>query len=123
MAFKNSHHIQTVTYDTYIQMRMAVPECIQKISDCNNASTELESNFLCQNAYAYCETRVAGPYFATGLNPYDIRLECGDHPLCYDFSNVMKFMNLESTREVRSDKISLWYIYFGMMCVSCVSVV
>jgi len=35
----------------------------------------------------------------TGLNPYDIRKQCAVKPLCYDFSNVATFLNLESTRE------------------------
>lgn len=35
----------------------------------------------------------------TGLNPYDIRKQCGSRPLCYDFSNVETFLNLDSTRD------------------------
>ena len=127
MAYKNSHDIKTVTEDVYIQMRMAVPECIQKISECNQASSALQANFLCQKAYYICESKVAGPYFETGLNPYDIRLECGDHPLCYDFSNVMRFMNLDSTRQVRflltsntnfvDILVVSMYAYFGIFIV------
>lgn len=99
MAYKNSHNIQTVSKETYAIMSMAVPECVESIHQCNNAKSDLEAKFLCQKAFSFCESDVAGPYFETGLNPYDIRLECGDHPLCYDFSNIATFLNSDSTRE------------------------
>jgi len=38
------------------------------------------------------------PYARTGLNTYDIRVPCGPDPLCYDFSNVEKFLQLEKVR-------------------------
>lgn len=33
------------------------------------------------------------PYEMHGLNPYDIRKKCGPNPLCYDTSNIDKFLN------------------------------
>lgn len=33
------------------------------------------------------------------MNPYDIRIPCEHPPLCYDFSNVQKFLNLKSTKK------------------------
>jgi cathepsin A (carboxypeptidase C) len=50
------------------------------------------------------------PPTQTGLNPYDIRKECGDNPLCYDFSNVEKWLTTDSTREALhvSDEASDW---------------
>jgi cathepsin A (carboxypeptidase C) len=33
------------------------------------------------------------------LNPYDIRKKCEHPPLCYDFSVVGDFLNLESTKQ------------------------
>ena len=50
------------------------------------------------------------PYYRTGLNPYDIRKPCGDSDLCYDFSNLDTFLNLESTRASLhvSDNVDKW---------------
>jgi cathepsin A (carboxypeptidase C) len=42
---------------------------------------------------------LTSPYQATGLNPYDIRIKCEKPPLCYDFSNVQKWLNLKATKE------------------------
>lgn len=57
------------------------------------------AGFSCTTAYTYCNTQLTTPYYNTGLNPYDIRKECGDNPLCYDFSNVEKWLTTDSTRE------------------------
>ena len=40
----------------------------------------------------------------------DIRKPCGDSDLCYDFSNLDVFLNLESTRQALhvSDKVKEW---------------
>jgi len=99
MAFKNSHNIQTVSEETYKAMTLAVPECVDLIDQCNKATLPLETNFLCQEAKYVCESKITSAYYNTGLNPYDIRLECGAHPLCYDFSNINKFLNLENTKK------------------------
>jgi hypothetical protein len=48
---------------------------------------------------------------ASGLNVYDIRIKCETPPLCYDFSNVDKYLNQEAVREVGSLNISLWVSY------------
>jgi cathepsin A (carboxypeptidase C) len=42
---------------------------------------------------------LTSPYQATGLNPYDIRKKCEVPPLCYDFSFVKDWLNLESTKK------------------------
>merc|ERR1711990_905269 len=34
-----------------------------------------------------------GPYMATGLNPYDVRIKCDKPPLCYDMSNDVAYLN------------------------------
>jgi carboxypeptidase C (cathepsin A) len=45
-----------------------------------------------------------------GLNPYDIRKPCGESDLCYDFSNIETFLNLESTRTALgvSSEVKQW---------------
>ena len=100
MAFNNSHGIHCVDEATYKKMKDNTPTCVGMIQSCNDAPlSSFRTQFKCQVADTYCNTEVTGKYYNTGLNPYDIRKQCGDNPLCYDFSNVEKFLNLESTKE------------------------
>ena len=104
MAYNNSHGIQTVSESTYESMVEATPTCIDKIKKCNE-----KGGIYCTTSYTYCNTKLTTPYYQTGLNPYDIRKECGDNPLCYDFSNVEKWLTTDSTRDalhVTSDSAS-----------------
>lgn len=48
----------------------------------------------CVAANDYCNLKETTPYYNTGLNPYDIRRDCGSNSLCYDFSNIETFLNL-----------------------------
>jgi len=99
MANYNSHGIKTVSDEAYQRMKDATPQCITMIEGCNDElQTGLQEHFHCQAAYQYCMSSIVNEYYATGLNPYDIRLECGDNPLCYDFSSVEHFLNLDSTK-------------------------
>jgi len=38
------------------------------------------------------------PYTLTGMNPYDMREKCAVPPLCYDFSNVQKYLQRDDVR-------------------------
>ena len=109
MAYKNSHGIKTVSEDTYNTMTSAIPTCEALINKCNDGDSVLNS-FACQSAFIVCNTAETSPYQMSGLNPYDIRKKCESPPLCYDFSNVNTFMNLDSTREALhvSDKAGEW---------------
>jgi len=98
MAYHNSHGIKTVSEDTYNAMKGAVDKCVSLIEECNKGDS-LVNKFACQTAFVACNLSETSPYQMTGLNPYDIRLKCGDNPLCYDFSNVEKWLNLDSTKE------------------------
>ena len=51
----------------------------------------------CVLADDYCNEFETTPYYKSGLNPYDIRKECGSNSLCYDFSNIETFLNLKVT--------------------------
>lgn len=64
----------------------------------------------CVPADDYCNLMETTPYYNTGLNPYDIRVPCGDSSLCYDFTNIETYLNLNSTREALhvSDKVETW---------------
>jgi len=98
MAFNNSHGIKAVSEETYNTMKSAVPKCVELIKKCNEGVSFLDK-FACQSAFVVCNLGETSPYQVTGLNPYDIRKPCGDHPLCYDFSNIEKWLNLASTKK------------------------
>lgn len=98
MAYHNSHGIKVVTRETYEGMKEAVPKCVHLIEQCNSGNSVINT-FACQSAFVLCNIGETSPYQATGLNPYDIRKKCGDKPLCYDFDNVVNFLNLDSTKK------------------------
>jgi cathepsin A (carboxypeptidase C) len=95
MAFKNSHGIKVVDEVTYNKMKADAKTCAHLIHKCNEKNS---NDFECQEANYQCDKAEMGPYDKTGLNPYDIRKPCGDHPLCYDFSNIEKWLNKASTK-------------------------
>jgi len=105
MAYNNSHGIKTVSKEVYDGMKSAVSKCTALIDKCNKGNSLID-RFACQSAFIFCNGAETVPYQMTGLNPYDIRLKCGDNPLCYDFSSVEHWLNLDSTKtalHVRDD--------------------
>lgn len=44
--------------------------------------------------------KLTSPYAQSGLNVYDIRHHCDDPPLCYDFSNIDKFLSTPDVQKV-----------------------
>ena len=98
MVWNNSHGIKVVDEDTYNAMNEVVPKCTALIKKCNEGESTID-NFACQTAFLICNAGLTSPYQMTGLNPYDIREKCAKPPLCYDFSNVDKWLNLESTKQ------------------------
>jgi len=83
-----------ISLSTYDQMKRRIPRCIQYIHDCNNGGDN-----ECETALQFCNAAFVSPIQATGINLYDIREPCRVAPLCYDFSNLDKFLALQSTRE------------------------
>lgn len=104
MAMNNTYGVKAVTEEQYQKMVDHMPLCLNLIKACQ-ANTE-----KCEQAYTYCNLMETTPYYNSGLNPYDIRIPCGDSDLCYDFSNIETFLNLESTRQALhvSDKVKSW---------------
>lgn len=100
MATNNSHHITIFRDDgtTVNAMRSIIPKCVALIQQCN-AGDSIIHTFACQSAFLLCNTGLTSPYQMTGLNPYDIRKQCQVPPLCYDFSHIQHFLNLESTKQ------------------------
>lgn len=98
MGVNNSHGIKIFDDTVYNGMKDAIPRCTSLIHKCNEGDGIIDE-FACQTAFVLCNTALTTPYQATGLNPYDIRIKCAKPPLCYDFSNVKKFLNLPSTKQ------------------------
>jgi len=48
------------------------------------------------------------PYVASGMNPYDMRIKCEVPPLCYDFSNVGKFLHKPDVIKTLGTQGHLW---------------
>ena len=106
MAMNNTYDIKCVSEETYQNMVDHIPACEKLIMACQvNTSA-------CLPADDYCNLMLTTPYYRTGLNPYDIRKPCGDSSLCYDFSNLDTFLNLDSTRASLhvSDKVEKWVV-------------
>ena len=61
-------------------MDNALPRCLSLIETCYNT----ESVWTCVPASIYCNNAIIGPYQRTGQNPYDVRVKCGENPLCYE---------------------------------------
>jgi len=97
MAYNNPHGIKAVSEATYNAMKAAAPGCVTLIEVCNKGDSFVNT-FACQTAFITCNVAETSPYQMSGLNPYDIRKECGPHPLCYDFSNIEKWLNLDATK-------------------------
>jgi len=104
MAMNNTYGIKTVSEDVYSSMLEHVPRCKQMAEACQ------KDNSKCEAADDYCNMKETSPYYATGLNPYDIRKPCGESSLCYDMTSTETFLNLQSTKDALhvSDKIKTW---------------
>ncbi len=96
MAYKNSHNMPVISEETYYEWKAAEQKCVTSLHQCNQ-SDDAHSAFACNVGNLLCGA-IMKDYTKLGLNPYDISKLCDDHPLCYDFSNVEKFMNNETTK-------------------------
>ena len=91
MAKSTNHHapLKPAVVDI---MQAAVKPCVAAIKACQNNSA------ACVLATDICNEGMLLPYEATGLNPYDMRIKCAVPPLCYDFSNVAKYLARQDIR-------------------------
>lgn len=98
MVTNNSHGIKIVDDATAAAMRDVVPKCTALIEQCNSGDSLIDT-FACQSAFLICNVGLTSPYQMTGLNPYDIRIQCEHRPLCYDFDHIEAWLNHESTKK------------------------
>ncbi|KAL9129473.1 MAG: hypothetical protein Q9217_002069 [Psora testacea] len=79
-----------VDESTCQSMDNALPRCLALIESCYSS----KSVWICVPASIYCNNAIIGPYQRTGQNPYDVRVKCGDNPLCYDgLDYISKWLN------------------------------
>ena len=76
-----------ITLKTYQTMVKELATCLPLIERCQTDTT------ACSTAQSVCNNAQIGPYEATGLNPYDIRIPCEVPGLCYDESHITAFFN------------------------------
>ncbi|XP_010543556.1 PREDICTED: serine carboxypeptidase-like 49 [Tarenaya hassleriana] len=83
-----------ITQSQHDSINKIVPLCELAIKLCGTDGTT-----SCLVSYVVCNSIFSGVMaHASGINYYDIRKKC-EGSLCYDFSNMEKFLNLEPVRE------------------------
>ena len=92
MIISTNGHKAAVGKAEHAVMAAATPACIAGIRACQNTTA------TCLPALELCEMSLEIPYTLTGMNPYDMRAKCAVPPLCYDFSNVKKYLQRDDVR-------------------------
>ncbi|CAN6992108.1 unnamed protein product [Brassica rapa subsp. trilocularis] len=83
-----------ITQSEHDRLKKIVPLCELSIKLCGADGT-----VSCLASYLVCNTLFSGVInHAGGVNYYDIRKKC-EGSLCYDFSDMEKFLNLQSVRK------------------------
>ncbi|CAH8356401.1 unnamed protein product [Eruca vesicaria subsp. sativa] len=83
-----------ITQSEHDRLKKIVPLCELSIKLCGTDGT-----VSCLASYLVCNTLFSGVMLhAGGVNYYDIRKKC-EGSLCYDFSDMEKFLNLQSVRK------------------------
>jgi cathepsin A (carboxypeptidase C) len=84
-ASTNDHN--PLKNSTVAGMAKATPGCVSAIEKCQTGGA-----ISCLAATETCNLGLLIPYTLTGMNPYDMRVQCAKPPLCYDFSNVGTYL-------------------------------
>eukprot|EP01086_Lenisia_limosa_P012213 TRINITY_DN4003_c0_g1_i2.p1 TRINITY_DN4003_c0_g1~~TRINITY_DN4003_c0_g1_i2.p1 ORF type:complete len:426 (+),score=123.82 TRINITY_DN4003_c0_g1_i2:70-1278(+) len=80
------HHL--IDKNLYHRMNLTTHEC-ERIIDAGRFTT----------AYLTCTSLISDVTVPTNINPYDIRIPCKIPGLCYDFSNVVSYLNLDEVQQ------------------------
>ncbi|XP_022990308.1 serine carboxypeptidase-like [Cucurbita maxima] len=84
-----------ITKSQHRHINLLVPPCELAINLCGTDGT-----LSCMTSYFVCNAIFTSIMLHAGdMNHYDIRKKC-EGSLCYDFSNMEKFLNLQSVREM-----------------------
>ncbi|EJU04579.1 serine carboxypeptidase [Dacryopinax primogenitus] len=83
-----------------VRMKRALPRCQQMAQ---SSCVDIFDNLACTAAELFCSSELEDPFFASGMNPYDISQECDgpiEETLCYPIVRVIeRYLNLNSTRK------------------------
>ena len=91
----------------YAAMLACLPDCLAAINNCSQSSLEgLDECILATDICELCE--VEPVIITTGINPYDIREQCTYKPLCYNFTDIDLFYNLNTTIKGLNATKSKW---------------
>ena len=106
MAYNSTTAPQVVTEEEYNEMESSVEMCTRLIDLCNQFDGQ---NPTCFASMIYCNMKLMKPYQDHGMNPYDMRQKCEKPPLCYDFSEIDKFLNDPVTKKtLKADPSITW---------------
>ena len=84
--------------DVFEMTQKQLPSCQEKIADCDKTGQDQS----CLDAVDFCQTAIVETILnaAGDINVYDIRKKCGANPLCYDFSNLDKYLAQETVLKI-----------------------
>lgn len=106
MAYNSTTAPQIVTEEEFKDMQDSVEMCTNLIDLCNNFDGQ---NPTCFASMIYCNMKLMKPYQDHGMNPYDMRQKCEKPPLCYDFSEIDKYLNDPEIKKVlKADPSVTW---------------
>ncbi|EPS70311.1 hypothetical protein M569_04452, partial [Genlisea aurea] len=89
-------NMKLIDHETYDSIEPTASECERQAEACGNG-TETS----CSDAFRTCNTvfsDIVNSAVNGNINYYDVRKQC-EGSLCYDFSNLDKFLNLKSVKE------------------------
>jgi len=102
MAASSNNHKPVVGKLEYKTMTAAVGPCIALIKNCQTDKA------ACLVATDVCNLALVEPYQLSGRNVYDMRIPCEKKPLCYDFSNVGKYLGRDDVQAALGVKGRKW---------------
>jgi len=94
-------------------MLALLPKCDSYLDACNeitvdNVQEHIEEWENCVQGYNFCNTAETTPVYNTGVNPYDVRIPCGNSGLCYNFTLVDEYLNLPDVMEALGTTGHAW---------------
>ena len=96
-------------------MKGILPLCEPLAKACDKHEDSQDPNVraldytACLNAYLLCNLGELTPVQSTGVNVYDVRKQCDpSRQLCYDFSNIEKYLNREDVQKALGVKKDTW---------------
>ncbi|KAJ7113114.1 serine carboxypeptidase [Mycena epipterygia] len=93
---------------TCVQMKARLPRCTKWVKE---SCQDVFDLINCEAALEFCDLSIMVPYFATGLNQYDLSKKCGggDSGLCYDeIDEIIKYLNQKDVQDLLGVEVSTY---------------